>query len=28
MHDELIKYKGVYTNLVELQGIELSWFQL
>ena len=23
-HDELIKYKGVYTNLVELQGIELS----
>jgi ABC-type multidrug transport system fused ATPase/permease subunit len=24
MHDELIKYKGVYTNLVELQGIELS----
>jgi subfamily B ATP-binding cassette protein MsbA len=23
-HDELIKSNGIYTNLVELQGVELS----
>ena len=23
-HDELIRKKGIYSNLVELQGIELS----